>query len=117
MSQPTVAVIGAGWAGCATAVELARTGAQVTLYEAARVPGGRARRTNYQGKTLDNGQHILLGAYRHPLQPVSYTPFRTHRNVLELVRRPRPEKKNFKLIRYNGLYYFIQEQRWFFGKR
>ena len=68
MSQPTVAVIGAGWAGCATAVELARTGAQVTLYEAARVPGGRARRINYQGNTLDNGQHILLGAYRDTLQ-------------------------------------------------
>ena len=68
MSQPTVAVIGAGWAGCATAVELARNGAQVTLYEAARVPGGRARRINYQGNTLDNGQHILLGAYRDTLQ-------------------------------------------------
>lgn len=68
MSQPTVAVIGAGWAGCATAVELARAGAQVTLYEAARVPGGRARRINYQGNTLDNGQHILLGAYRDTLQ-------------------------------------------------
>ena len=68
MSQPTVAVIGAGWAGCAAAVELARTGAQVTLYEAARVPGGRARRISYQSNTLDNGQHILLGAYRDTLQ-------------------------------------------------
>ena len=68
MSQPTVAVIGAGWAGCATAVELTRAGAQVTLYEAARVPGGRARRINYQSNTLDNGQHILLGAYRDTLQ-------------------------------------------------
>jgi hydroxysqualene dehydroxylase len=68
MRPNTVAVIGAGWAGCAAAVELARAGAQVTLYEAARTAGGRARRIEYQGNTLDNGQHILLGAYRDSLR-------------------------------------------------
>ena len=68
MRPTTVAVIGAGWAGCAAAVELARAGAQVTLYEAARTAGGRARRIDYQGNTLDNGQHILLGAYRESLR-------------------------------------------------
>jgi hypothetical protein len=68
MSQPTVAVIGAGWAGCAAAVELAQAGAQVTLYEAARIAGGRARRIDYQHHALDNGQHILLGAYRDTLR-------------------------------------------------
>ncbi|MCX7215701.1 MAG: hydroxysqualene dehydroxylase HpnE, partial [Burkholderiales bacterium] len=68
MRPTTVAVIGAGWAGCAAAVELARAGAHVTLYEAARTAGGRARRIEYQGNTLDNGQHILLGAYRDSLR-------------------------------------------------
>jgi len=68
MRPTTVAVIGAGWAGCAAAVELARGGAQVTLYEAARIAGGRARRIEYQGNPLDNGQHILLGAYRDSLR-------------------------------------------------
>jgi hydroxysqualene dehydroxylase len=68
MRPTTVAVIGAGWAGCAAAVELARAGAHVTLYEAARTAGGRARRIDYQGNTLDNGQHILLGAYRDSLR-------------------------------------------------
>jgi len=68
MRPTTVAVIGAGWAGCAAAVELSRAGAQVTLYEAARTAGGRARRIDYQGNTLDNGQHILLGAYRESLR-------------------------------------------------
>jgi squalene-associated FAD-dependent desaturase len=68
MRATTVAVIGAGWAGCAAAVELTRAGAQVTLYEAARIAGGRARRIQYQGNTLDNGQHILLGAYRDSLR-------------------------------------------------
>lgn len=67
MDKPTVAVIGAGWAGCAAAVELARRGAKVTVYEAARIAGGRARRIDWQGHALDNGQHILLGAYRDTL--------------------------------------------------
>ncbi|MES2739696.1 MAG: hydroxysqualene dehydroxylase HpnE [Pseudomonadota bacterium] len=59
-----IAVVGAGWAGCAAAVELAERGCQVTLYEAARTLGGRARAVEIDGRTLDNGQHILLGAYR-----------------------------------------------------
>ncbi len=63
----TVAVIGGGWAGCAAAVELASKGCRVTLFEAARTLGGRARRVELAGSTLDNGQHILLGAYRETL--------------------------------------------------
>lgn len=62
-----VAVVGGGWAGCAAAVELADKGARVTLFEAARTLGGRARGVELQGKTLDNGQHILLGAYDRTL--------------------------------------------------
>lgn len=58
-----VLVAGGGWAGCAAAVELAAEGAQVTLVESARTLGGRARGVEVQGKLLDNGQHILLGAY------------------------------------------------------
>ena len=64
----TVAVIGAGWAGCAAAVELAGKGHQVTLFEAARTLGGRARRVEIGGRALDNGQHILLGAYATTLR-------------------------------------------------
>ena len=58
-----VAVIGAGWAGCAAAVTLARLGYGVTVVEAASVPGGRARRVVRDGLALDNGQHLMLGAY------------------------------------------------------
>lgn len=58
-----IAVIGAGWAGCASASALAHAGATVTLFEAARTLGGRARAVNVHGQTLDNGQHIMLGAY------------------------------------------------------
>lgn len=63
-----VAVVGGGWAGCAAAVELARAGSRVTLFEAARTLGGRARGVELDGRMLDNGQHILLGAYSHTLR-------------------------------------------------
>jgi squalene-associated FAD-dependent desaturase len=64
------AVIGAGWAGCAAAMELARAGHAVTVFEAARTLGGRARRVERDSTVLDNGQHILLGAYRETLRLV-----------------------------------------------
>lgn len=64
---PAVAVIGGGWAGCAAAVELASAGYKVTLLEAARTLGGRARRIETDGRQLDNGQHIMLGAYSSTL--------------------------------------------------
>ncbi|MBR7748028.1 hydroxysqualene dehydroxylase HpnE [Undibacterium sp. BYS107W] len=58
-----MAVIGAGWAGCAAAATLCRQGHHVTLIEASRHLGGRARAVDIQEKKIDNGQHILLGAY------------------------------------------------------
>ncbi|MFN3545308.1 MAG: hydroxysqualene dehydroxylase HpnE [Thiobacillus sp.] len=64
---PDVAVIGGGWAGCAAALTLAEAGVRVTLYEAARSLGGRARAVELEGLALDNGQHILLGAYAQTL--------------------------------------------------
>jgi squalene-associated FAD-dependent desaturase len=66
-AQRRIAVIGAGWAGCAAAVELAGAGLHATVFEAARVPGGRARAVRIgpagEERTVDNGQHIMLGAY------------------------------------------------------
>ncbi len=58
-----VAIVGAGYAGMACAVTLADQGVPVTVYESGPVPGGRARRVVSQGDALDNGQHILIGAY------------------------------------------------------
>ncbi|MEO7744239.1 MAG: hydroxysqualene dehydroxylase HpnE [Usitatibacter sp.] len=61
-------MVGAGYAGLAAAVGLTRAGHAVTLFEANRVAGGRARRVEYRGTLLDNGQHLLLGAYRDTLE-------------------------------------------------
>lgn len=62
-----VAVIGAGWAGAAAALTLARAGARVTVFEAAKTVGGRARGIAKDGRNFDNGQHLLLGAYERSL--------------------------------------------------
>lgn len=64
------AVIGGGWAGLAAAVEAVARGDAVTLFEMAPALGGRARRLPeaLDGLRLDNGQHILIGAYVETLR-------------------------------------------------
>ena len=52
----------------AAAAELARNAVPVTVFEAGRVLGGRARRVDADGMRLDNGLHVLLGAYRETLR-------------------------------------------------
>ena len=63
-----VAVVGAGYAGMAAAVTLADAGVRVVVFESGAVPGGRARRVRAHGHDLDNGQHILIGAYTELLR-------------------------------------------------
>jgi squalene-associated FAD-dependent desaturase len=68
-----LAVVGAGWAGLAAAVAATEAGHAVTLLEASRSLGGRARSLAVPlpwGGTvwLDNGQHILVGAYLETLR-------------------------------------------------
>src|SRR5579862_8794577 len=67
MTRGRVAVIGGGYAGFAAAVTLATAGCPVTVFEAARTLGGRARRIEAYGTSVDNGAHILLGAYAQTL--------------------------------------------------
>ena len=62
-----LAVIGGGWAGLAAAVRATEAGYRVTLFEMAGHWGGRARRVDVDGLALDNGQHILIGAYLRTL--------------------------------------------------
>jgi squalene-associated FAD-dependent desaturase len=61
-------VIGAGWAGLAAASELHHRGHEVHVFESSRTPGGRARKVQSQGLgNIDNGQHLLIGAYTETL--------------------------------------------------
>jgi len=62
-----IAIIGGGCAGLSAAASLTERGYAVTLFEASSQLGGRARSVVVENKDLlqllDNGQHILLGAY------------------------------------------------------
>jgi len=59
--------VGGGWAGLAAAVRATQAGHKVTLLEMAPQLGGRARGVVVNGLALDNGQHILIGAYTRTL--------------------------------------------------
>ena len=65
-----VGVIGGGYAGMAAAVTLAEAGVSVTVFEGGPLLGGRARRVVVNGVALDNGCHLLLGAYTETLRLV-----------------------------------------------
>ncbi|HXH55056.1 MAG TPA: hydroxysqualene dehydroxylase HpnE [Gammaproteobacteria bacterium] len=56
-------VVGAGWTGLAAALTLTRQGHKVILLEAAPQAGGRARSIPFGSDTVDNGQHLFMGAY------------------------------------------------------
>lgn len=67
-----VGIVGGGVAGLAAAATLAEKGIEATILEASSQLGGRARNVavefNSEVVQLDNGQHILLGAYRETLK-------------------------------------------------
>ena len=95
-----VAVIGAGWAGCAAAVELSLRGHRVHLVESSRLLGGRARGQHQLvpatsaapaapdadawEDSLDNGQHLLLGAYSESLRLMRVVGVDTAASLLRL---------------------------------
>lgn len=66
--QNNAIIVGAGWAGLSAAFTLAQKGMKVTLLEAAPQAGGRARSVFFPPEQVDNGQHLLLGAYHHTLK-------------------------------------------------
>jgi len=67
----SVIVIGGGWAGLTAAVKLTEHGHSVTLFESAKQLGGRARCVAFNKQAVDNGQHLMLGAYAQTLDMLS----------------------------------------------
>jgi len=68
-----IAIIGAGWAGMSAAVTATQAGHTAIILEASQAIGGRARALkgilpNGETVLLDNGQHILIGAYTDTLK-------------------------------------------------
>ena len=66
-SKEPIVIVGAGWAGLSAAVFLTKAGFRVNLLEAAPQAGGRARAVSFAEEKVDNGQHLLMGAYRKTL--------------------------------------------------
>ncbi len=64
-----VVVIGGGFAGLAAATSLSDMGHQVTVLEGRQILGGRAYSfvDPVTGDSVDNGQHIFMGCYRHTI--------------------------------------------------
>lgn len=66
-TRQKIAIVGGGWAGLSAAVELCQHNVDVYLYESSPQLGGRARSIEWQGVQLDNGQHLMIGAYQQML--------------------------------------------------
>lgn len=98
-----IAIIGGGWAGLAAAIHATRQGHHATLFEAAPTLGGRARTVNVQhpdGHTLalDNGQHILIGAYSACLDMLRTVGIDPHVSLLRYpMRLQYPQTPHFAL--------------------
>ena len=58
-----VVLVGAGLAGLACAVTLAKAGVDLVVLEASDAPGGRVRTDRHEGFLLDRGFQVYLGAY------------------------------------------------------
>jgi hydroxysqualene dehydroxylase len=64
IKQHDCIIVGGGWAGLACAVSLVKNRVNPLILEAASQLGGRARSVNFADLVVDNGQHVMLTAYK-----------------------------------------------------
>lgn len=67
IEESEILIIGAGWAGLSAAIPLIEQGKQVCIIDSAKAAGGRARCVSYRDYNVDNGTHIMVGAYTQTL--------------------------------------------------
>ncbi len=84
MTKEPVVIIGAGWAGLAAAVRLTEQGHKVSLFESAKQAGGRARAVSFNDLNVDNGQHLLIGAYTECLSLMKTVGIKTSTSLKRL---------------------------------
>ena len=95
-----IAVVGGGWAGLAAAIRATQLGHRVSLLEMAPALGGRARSlaNGEDQQRLDNGQHILIGAYAQSLALLKTLGIDTEQALLRLPLRLRyPDHEGLSL--------------------
>jgi len=86
-TKKNIAIIGGGWAGLAAAVELCKHGCKVTVFESSPQLGGRARSISWNNISLDNGQHLMIGAYQQMLECLNTIEADTHQLFKQLPHR------------------------------
>jgi len=69
--KKNIAIIGGGWSGLAAAIELCKQHHKVTVFESSPQLGGRARSIIWNDLTLDNGQHLMIGAYQQMIKSLN----------------------------------------------
>jgi len=84
-----IAIVGAGWAGLAAAVQAVAKGHEVALFEASRTPGGRARAVpgvlpDGSEVALDNGLLIIVGASTETLRLIRQVGINPQQALLRL---------------------------------
>ena len=67
-SNTRIVIIGGGWAGIATALELSQYNLAITLIESNQELGGKGRNISIDDCEIDNGQHLMIGAYSEILR-------------------------------------------------
>jgi phytoene desaturase len=80
MSEPRVAIIGAGFGGLAAALRLRAAGVATALFEARDGPGGRAYVYRDRGFTFDAGPTVIRPSSRLHRASKSSSPCRTSRS-------------------------------------
>ena len=82
-----VLIIGGGWAGLSAAIKLTDNGKSVCLLEAGKELGGRARKVQYKNLSIDNGTHIMIGAYNETLKLISKVHAHSKYKISDLLER------------------------------
>lgn len=132
----TTLIVGGGWSGLAAAVRLLEQGESIHLVESAKQLGGRARNVVWNAQTIDNGQHLLIGAYQRTLKllhdlgadestlfqrfPLNITIHHPHFYDLKLADTPLlpwPLSLAIKTWQLNGFAVFVQISRLIFNAR
>jgi squalene-associated FAD-dependent desaturase len=101
---PEIVIAGGGWAGLAAALELTSHKIPVTVLESAKQLGGRARCVRFNDHQVDNGPHIMIGAYQNMLYLIELMKLKESdlliRKPLRLYLKSLKTRKHFELRSY-----------------
>ncbi|OVE82023.1 hypothetical protein BVY03_01880 [bacterium K02(2017)] len=104
-SKKTAIIVGAGVAGLAAAVFLDELGYQVSLIERQNILGGRTYsiKDKKTGLLIDNGQHLMIGAYHETISFLEKMGVKHKLNILNPTTVPLlDEQQNKNIFKLNS---------------